>query len=280
MSLNTKQNAIDSVGCSKRLLPDNDRIDIVESKRPRIMDDGKTDESDEDDYTFEPKSPDYPPTIMPPQEQLRLYNTTQMEYTSIDTLKDVTSSLSTDFTHVRQRAQNYGYDFKVLDYFDVEPNYDCETLQQQVQPMLCPVLNGTSIYTNNDKNKNVLTDNTNDVYEDDDVFYNTNNYGTTVTIGNDDGGGVNDDGDEDHINDTIIDGELKMKNLNIVDTDCDDDDDEDNDNYNNHDKISKDTNKQFKFTKTKRNYISMYLNINNIPVLCSTCYGLNCICNE
>lgn len=260
MSLNTKQTTIELVGCIKRRLLENnnDNNDQIgpAPKRSRVDDDENV---KDDSYSFEPKSPDYPPSTVIQQQQQQ-----QQERSSIDTLKDVTLSLLTDFTHMEQRAQNYGYDFKVLDYFDVEPNYDCETLQQQVQPILCPMVNGTSVYTNNDRNKNVLTDNANDIYEGDDTMpgidgddannNSNNNYGTY---------GVDEAtyNDEALVNDTIT-----MKNLNIKD---------DGDNN-----ISKDNNKQFKFTKTKRNYISMYLNINNIPILCNTCYGLNCICKE
>lgn len=179
-----------------------------ESKRLCTDDDGVG-----DGYFDEP-----PPILESPND----------EPVSVCVLKNVTAAVPTDFTKAQPRVQNYGYDFRVLDYFDVEPNYNSSVLQQPIQPVLCPVVNGTLT-----SNKNVLTDDVADIY-----FNNTSN--TTS-------GEIADSG-EDSINTENVDGRYKCKT--------------------------------FGFTKTKRNYISMYLNINNVPVLCNTCFGLKCVCNE
>lgn len=211
--------------------------DCSESKRSCTDDNRGFDEtpSNLELSNYSPKSPPYNPKS-PDYDPQRAFNSSNGDPTdesvSVSVLKTVTASIPTDFTKTQSRVQNYGYDFKVLGYFDVEPNYNSSVLQQPAQPLLCPVVNGTLT-----SNKNVLTDDIADIYFDNNG---TATNGEIADIGGDpiNAGNMNE----------YVDGRHKCK--------------------------------QFGFTKTKRNYTSMYLNINNVPVLCNKCYGLNCVCNE
>lgn len=271
-SITTVTNVTTDAVDNKKRLCANDQIVNVCSKSKRLrINDYEHDEYREnikDHYSIEPKSESVR-TLQP--EPSVIQNPTQLEHTPIGTLKNVTLSISTDFTHKQHRVQNYGYDFKVLNYFDVEPNYNQETVQQQVQPILCPIINGQSMCANSSKRKNyntnVLIDNPIDVYEDDSTLRGNDVTESAHGIVDNDIRGDCDLFNDDRINYTISNNAINTGALDIDDDDYDDD-------------RTADKNKQFKFTKTKRNYISMYLNINNVPVLCNLCYGLNCICNK
>lgn len=114
-----------------------------------------------DEFSFEPMSPDYPPPGFEPSLETPASGETESD---VKLLKSLTASVVTDFTYNRQRIQNYGYDFKVLNYFDVTPNYDDGTIQRQAQPVLRSNVNGASI----GKNTESFADEPGNVYDNDD----------------------------------------------------------------------------------------------------------------